>query len=486
MHPEQLHRLATMQHRAATDAAEPHRTRRAARDRARRDTRATRARRRGVGRRGPEQRTARSPSAFRRLWLSAGASNLADGVLFAGLPVLATQVTDSPGLIAGVAVALMLPMAVSALPAGVVADRLDRRQVLVVGNVVRVVGLGAVLAAVLAGELGLAAIYAVAAIAGGSEILVDTTAQTAVVELVERDDLARANAKLGGTQVVMNDAIGAPIGSFLAGMGAGAAFGVPVLLFALAAVVLRRSPMTTPVRAARTDPLLTGLRLDVVEGMRHLTGQPVLRRLALANAVSNLGNTAFFAVFVVFVIGPLALPAATYGWFLAAVALGGLAGSIAANRIIGALGHATTIRIVAIGVVGIYGLASLTSSPAVMAGAVGMLGGASMIWNVTSRVLRQTLVPGALLGRVTATMALVALAAAPLGGIIGGLVAELAGIRAVGAVTVTTSLLAAALLLPVTTGAITEARAHATGAGSGAPHRPKVVAELDSGAVRRG
>jgi MFS family permease len=127
-----------------------------------------------------------SGAGFRRLWVSAGASNLADGVLFAGLPVLATKVTDSPALIAGVAIALMGPMALLALPAGVVADRFDRRRVLVVANLARVVGIAAVLAAVLLGELHLAAIYAVAVIAGGSEILVDTTAQTAVPGLVDR------------------------------------------------------------------------------------------------------------------------------------------------------------------------------------------------------------------------------------------------------------------------------------------------------------
>jgi MFS family permease len=395
---------------------------------------------------------------FRRLWASAGASNLADGVLFAGLPVLAVQVTDSPALIAGVTVALMLPMAALALPAGVIADRFDRRQVLVVANLVRVLGLTAVLAAVLAGELRLAAIYAVAAITGGSEILVDTTAQTAVPGLVDREALEGANAKLGGTQVVMNHAVGAPVGSFLAGMGAGAAFGVPALLFAVAAVLVRRLPLARPARGPRTGRPFATLRTDVRGGTRYLLEHALLRRLALVNGFSNLGNTAFGAVFVLLVVGPLELPAAAYGWFLAAIAVGGVAGSLVASPVLKAFGHATTIKLASLLAVGTYALASTTSSPWVMAAAAGVLGVISMVWNVGTRVLRQTLVPDALLGRVTATMALVALVATPLGGILGGLVAEVAGVRAAGGLAVAANLVALVLLRPVTRATVDAAR----------------------------
>jgi MFS family permease len=404
----------------------------------------------------------RLTAGFRRLWVSAGASNLADGVLFAGLPVLATQVTDSPALIAGVAIALMTPMALLALPAGVIADRFDRRRVLVLANLARVAGIAAVLAAVLVGELHLAAIYAVAALAGGSEILVDTTAQTAVPGLVERDELAGANARLGGTQVVMNDAVGAPIGSFLAGMGVGLAFGLPVVLFAVAAILVRRLPLPARPRVAAEGPLLAGLRSDVREGLRELAGHDVLRRLALVNGASNLGNTAFGAVFVVFVVGPLGLPAETLGWFLAALALGGVAGSLVAGRVLVAFGHATTIKGAMVLAIAVYGLAGLTSAAWVMAGCLATLGALSMIWNVASRVLRQTLVPDALLGRVTASMAAIGLVATPIGGLLGGLVAEVAGVRAAAGVAAGANLAALLLLLPVTRARIDEARQRVT------------------------
>jgi MFS family permease len=396
---------------------------------------------------------------FRRLWLAAGASNLADGILFAGLPVLAVQVTDSPAAVAGVTVALLLPMATLALPAGVLADRVDRRTVLVAGNAVRALGILAVLAAVVAGELRLAAIYAVAAIAGGSEILVDTTAQTAVPALVGGDRLEAANARLGGTQVVMNDAVGAPIGSFLAGAGAGVAFGVPVVLFAVAAVLARRLPTARPDRTAVTGPLLAGLLADVREGAHVLARHAVLRRLAIVNGVVNLGATAFTAVFVLLVVGPLGLPPAAFGWYLAALAAGGILGSLVAGRLLRRLGHAVAIRAAAATAVGTFVVATVTSDPWLMAATLATLGFVSMVWNVGSRVLRQTLVDDRVLGRVTATMALIALVATPLGGLLGGAAAELVGIRAAGGIAIAANLVALALLTPVTTAAVEAARA---------------------------
>jgi predicted MFS family arabinose efflux permease len=153
---------------------------------------------------------------------------------------------------------------------------------------------------------------------------------------------------------------------------------------------------------------------------------------------------------VLLVVGPLDLPAATYGWFLAAVAIGGVVGSLVASRVLRALGHATTIKLASLLAAGTYATAATTSSPWVMACAAGVLGVVSMVWNVGTRVLRQMLVPDALLGRVTATMALVALVATPLGAILGGLVAEVAGVRAAGGLAVAANLLALWLLRPVT------------------------------------
>src|SRR6187397_2901950 len=66
-----------------------------------------------------------------KLWASSAASNLADGVFWIAFPLPAIRLTDSPVLIAGVAVVGRLPWLVFVLVAGALADRLDRRRTMV-------------------------------------------------------------------------------------------------------------------------------------------------------------------------------------------------------------------------------------------------------------------------------------------------------------------------------------------------------------------
>lgn len=391
---------------------------------------------------------------FGRLWTSTGAANLADGLLLAGLPVLATTVTDSPAAIAGVTVALMLPMVLAALPAGAVADRADRRWLLIVGNAGRAATLLGLLVVVAALDLRLAVVYAIAVAASSSEVLVDTTAQTAVPGLVPDDRLDAANARLMVTQMLGNHAVGAPVGAALAAVSATTLLGPSVGLYAVAALAaawLRLSAVerdgaatrpagraqpraTTDTRGrATTDARVTSqVRTEVVTGLRHLQGDDVLRRLAVANALSNLGNTAFTAVLVVFVIGPLGLPAAAYGALLAAAAAGGLVSGVGAERILRRLGPTTGVQVgFAVAALAYAGIVT-SRNLVVVAALVAVLGAASMVVNVAARTLRQRRVPDALLGRVTASMAAVALVATPLGAVLGGLVAEWVGVSSVG------------------------------------------------------
>ena len=86
---------------------------------------------------------------FHKALVASGFANLADGVLWVALPLLAVQLTRSPVLIAGVAVAARLPWLLAPV-AGALADRLDRRQSMVRVNLVRTVLLGGLALAVAA------------------------------------------------------------------------------------------------------------------------------------------------------------------------------------------------------------------------------------------------------------------------------------------------------------------------------------------------
>src|SRR5699024_5826413 len=75
--------------------------------------------------------------AYWQLWTSSGLSNLADGIVKVALPLVAIQLTRSPVLISGLTVAVTLPWLFFALPAGALADRVDRRKAMLGANGIR-------------------------------------------------------------------------------------------------------------------------------------------------------------------------------------------------------------------------------------------------------------------------------------------------------------------------------------------------------------
>jgi len=145
-------------------------------------------------------------------------SNLADGIFQVALPLIAVEFTRSPTTIAGLAFAATLPWLLFALPAGALADRLDRRRAMVVANSCRAVLLLALVLVSLLDGGSIGALYAVALGAGIAETVYDTSARSIVPQLVRRDQLSRGNARLYAVELTANQFVGPPLVPF-GGMG---------------------------------------------------------------------------------------------------------------------------------------------------------------------------------------------------------------------------------------------------------------------------
>lgn len=368
---------------------------------------------------------------FARLWGATATANLADGMLLAGLPVLATTVTTDPGPVAIVLTVFMTAMGVSSLPAGVVADRADGRRVLVNTNLVRTVTLVGLAVAALIIDVRLVLLYAAAAICGGTEVVNDVTAETLVPTLVGQHRMSAAHGRLTATQSVLNDAVGAPVGAVLGAAGVAWTFGIPAALYATGALVAARLVLPPrpprhrpspahPALGARTGRSTTTptsrFVADVRDGMRQLWSDRLLRRLAMASAALNFANTAFFSVLVLLAIGPMGLPRSAYGLLLAAVAMGGLLGGALAEPIVRRIGQRAVLLLGPVTIGLAYGLTSAVPHLATAVPSLTVMAAVGMVWNVTTRVLRQCLVPQQLLGRVSTSMRLIALCATPVGG----------------------------------------------------------------------
>ncbi len=380
-----------------------------------------------------DERPTRLGSAYWRLWTSSGLSNLADGIVKVALPLVAIRFTDSPAAIAGLAFALMVPWLLFALPAGALADRLDRRRMMLGANAVRAVLL-AVLALTVMLDIGsIWVLYAIALCIGTAETSYDTSAQSILPQVVSRDRLSRANGRLFAAELTANEFVGPPLGGVLVAVGAALAFVTPAALWALAVGVLLL--VRGRFRIQRDEP--TTMRADIAEGLRFLWRHRLLRTLAVMVGVSNFATNAIFAILVLYAVGPasaIGLSEPGYGLLLTASAAGGLLGFLVAERVERRLGRARSLVLTTLGGALAVGAPALTTNPYLI-GAAFFAGGTTIaIWNVITVSLRQRVTPDRLLGRLNSGYRLVAWGTRPLGAITAGVLAQILGLRAVFAV----------------------------------------------------
>ncbi len=367
-------------------------------------------------------------ASYWKLWTSSGLSNLADGVFKIALPLLAIQFTQSPTLVAGLSVAATLPWLLFALTAGALADRLDRRKLMLWANLSRAV-LPALLAAVVLLDVGSVwALYVVALMVGVAETLYDTSAQSIMPQLVHRDQLSRANGRLYAVELTTNQFIGPPLGGLLVAMGLVAGVAVPAALWLAAVGGLLLVP-----GAFRTErEQKTTLRFDIAEGLRFLWNQKILRTLAVMTGVFNFASSAAFAVLVLFAVGPasqMGLSEVGFGLLLTTSALGAFVGSFMSERVEARLGRSTSLMLTIFGAALFVGAPALTDNPYVL-GPIFFVGGMLIVlWNVITVSLRQRITPNRLLGRVNSAYRLLAWGTMPLGAAAGGLLAQWLGLQ---------------------------------------------------------
>jgi len=364
-----------------------------------------------------------------KLWTSSGLSNLADGVFKIALPLLAVQLTQSPTLIAGLSVAATLPWLVFALTAGALADRLDRRRLMLWANLGRGL-LPAVLIAVLLLDFGsIWALYVVALLVGAAETLYDTSAQSIMPQVVQRDQLSRANGRLYAVELTANQFVGPPLGGLLVAIGVVAGLAVPAALWLAAVGCLFLVPGAF--RMEREQQ--TTMRFDIGEGLRFLWHQKILRTLAVMTGVFNFASSAAFAVLVLFAVGPtseMKLSEAGFGLLLTASALGAFIGSFVSEWAEARLGRSKSLMLTIFGGALLVGAPAMTSNPYVLGPILFAGGMLIMLWNVITVSLRQRIIPNRLLGRVNSAYRLLAWGTMPLGAAAGGLLAQWLGLQA--------------------------------------------------------
>jgi MFS family permease len=357
---------------------------------------------------------------------------------------VALTLTRDPAAFATVTVVGRLPWLLFALTAGALADRLDRRRTMTLVNAARSVVIG-VLALVIALDVeALWMLYVIAFVLGVGETLFDTAAQSILPNVVDAQQLDRANGRLYAAETVTNQFLGPPLGAFVAGLVLAAAVAGSAGLYLAASLVLLG--VSGSFTTSRTGPR-TRIRDDVREGLRYLAGHRLLRVLAVCVGVSNLASSIAIAIAPLYMIepGPVGLSEFGYGAVLTSLAAGSVLGTFAIDRIHRAIGTRRTL-LLSVSSFSVFPLVpALTTSVALIVIAFVAFGTISIAWNVVTVSLRQRIVPDHMLGRLNASYRLVAWGTMPIGAAIGGLTADQLGLRP----TLVVSAVISALCLPI-------------------------------------
>jgi MFS family permease len=353
-------------------------------------------------------------------------SNLGDGIVLAAGPLLVASITREPFAVALAAFLQQVPWLFFGMAAGAVVDRVDRRALTIVVDLVRFVVIGLLALAVLTDLASLSVVLVAMFLLGTAETFGDNAASTLVATAVPKEGLGVANSRLFGTAILGNQLAGPPIGAFLFGVGMAVPFGVNALCFLLAAVLISR--ISSPVVEREGEP--RAMRHEVAEGLRWLWAHAPVRTLALTITAFNVTFGAAMAVYVLYATELLGLDEFGYGLLMTASAVGGLLGSATYRWLEQRFSLATLMRIgLVIETLTHLGLA-LTRS-AWLAGAIMVLFGLhAVVWGTTSTTVRQRAVPARLLGRVTSVYLLGGVGGLALGSLLGGAIAQRWGVVA--------------------------------------------------------
>jgi MFS family permease len=364
---------------------------------------------------------------FGRLFAASAISNLGDGLRMAALPLLAASLTRDPTAIAAVVAVIWLPWLLFGTVGGAIVDRVSRVRLLAMVQIGRMIVVGALALVVATSNASMPVIYVAAFILGLGEMLADTTMQTLIPSVVPAGELERANGRVYASQAISNEFVGPPAGSVVYAVAPAVPFALNAVTWGLAAVVLARLKVARPDRSAAAS---TSIRQDIVAGARYLFGHPILRAVLIWAVFVNASLTAYSGIYVLYALEVLGLSEAAYGFLTAVAGAGGVCGTLVAGRVVERLGRSRVVQVGCV-VTGVAAAgAGLTSVPVIFGALIFLLTFSASLVIIVLVSLRQTIVPNAMLGRVTATSRAFAYGAIPAGALAGGWLAAEFGLQA--------------------------------------------------------
>lgn len=267
---------------------------------------------------------------FTILWVGETISELGSTMSLFVFPLLGYHLTGSTLVAALLEAAGLLGMASVLLPAGILADRCDRRRLMMAASAAGMALYASLVIVGVTGSLTVAHLAIVSLLTGVAQGVYQPAGLAAVRRVVSREDLPTAFSQVQARQHIAS-LLGGPLGGVLYAVRAWAPFIVDTVSYALACLTLSR--VRTDLRPQLREGPPTRPFEQVKEGYRFIWGQPFFRTLLVWSAVTNLVVNACFFVVIMRLIRAH-YPAAQIGLVSTAAGVGGILGALAAPYII--------------------------------------------------------------------------------------------------------------------------------------------------------
>lgn len=370
---------------------------------------------------------------FRRLWTAQAISDFGARITREGLPMMAVlALAASPAQLGLLAALAGAPALLVGLSAGGLVDRSRRRTILIAADLIRAAVLITLPLAAWLHVLALGQVFAAAALVAAASALFDIADHAYLPSLVGRDRLTEANARISATESVAEMGGPALAGLLFQWLTAPFAVAVNAATYLVAAAFLAgiTSREDLPAPQPRARRWLDGVRTGAAAAWR----EPLVRPLLWLAMGSGLFGGIFSALYIVFALRTLGLTPALLGLTIATGGAGAFAGSLTAQPLARAVGTGPAILASALAASASSLLIPLSppgALPAMTSLIAAQLLGDSfgVVTLILAVSLRQSRLPGELLGRTGAAFQAAAGAAAVAGALAGGLLGQALGVR---------------------------------------------------------
>ena len=369
---------------------------------------------------------------FMKLWSAMTVTAFGSQITNLALPLTAAVMLAATPMQMGILVALeTLPFALVSLHAGVLIDRVRKLPIVVAATWGRGIALLAIPAAAYANVLTIELLFVVGFVCGVQNVVGGTAVQVLLAQMAGRERLVEANAKAS-----LGEMSSALVGPGLAGgliqlLTAPFAIVLDAFTFFASALMLRRIRTHSDVAHAGPKASVTA---EIREGLKLVRDNRTLLALAWLAGLWQILHHMQMAVLILFATRELGLSAGAIGLTFVFGGIGCVAAAAFAERLSRRFGVGPVIVhgliLTAIGwqafglVYGSPGVATLVLGLAMLVFDFG-----AVLYAINYLSLRQAITPDRLLGRMTATMRFLTVAAAPLGSLAGGALATLVGLR---------------------------------------------------------